>query len=82
MNEVEKLLQKYAAPLQCTDKKPSQKLLLFRSWASPLSVFRLTVLHLKVFFIINYLEKKFSQRWKVEGREGMELQPSEIQRFF
>lgn len=82
MNEVEKLLQNYAAPLQCTDKKPTQKLLLFRSWASPLSVFRLTVLHLQVFFIINYLGKKFSQQWTVwtmKGREGVELQPSEIQ---
>lgn len=82
MNEVEKLLQNYAAPLQCTDKKPTRKLLLFRSWASPPSVFRLTVLHLKDFFIINYLEKKFSQQWTVcimKGTEGVELQPSEIQ---
>lgn len=27
-----------------------------------LSVFRLTILHLQVFFIINYLGKKFSQQ--------------------
>lgn len=86
MNEVENLLQNYAAPLQCIDKKPTRKQLLFRWWASPLSVFRLTVLHLQVFFIINYLEKKkFSQQgtvWTMKRREGMELKPSEIWVFF
>lgn len=79
MNEVEKLLQNYAAPLQCSDKKPTWKLLVLRSWAS---VFRLTVLPLQVFFIINHLEKKFSQQWTMKGREGLELEPSEVQGFF